>query len=1151
MVFLFPTDAALHFALTGGWVPPAVSLAPARIGRDAADRPWVAPAGEIPRTLPAVLHRLGVETSADVPTDGRDVAHWLEALPLRRDPTPPVLTDQTPVLFELADPAGLSSLVGEMLRLGNDRQAFRLLKTEDRGQRTEDGKGFPVLCPLSSVLLRVIGPPYYSLLTAIDRAGPDSPRAYLELAPRVWVEVGWTHPLVDQIKPPNGQLLLLRPPEQWVAVADAPFRDVYEVLDFQLPVEPVAWTDAPPAKLTVPLRLTAGAAAEPAEMWVVRGEAVEQIDALVRDADDRVLSRWAFAVGDQHGERVAVLRARPGKTAMPVLVLENALSYRPYLRLPNLYLPVGRRLGPPLRRDAVRRLLAEDADQVVWLTPAGDDSFVPESLPESAFRPLGDWVEYVMDRDAAALTAWAEAARFEFGTFVGHDDLIPAKRSDLKPRGAAAAVAEAAKAKVRPRQPKPEAAPPALPVDTFAVRPPATPSELQLRLKGTEELFLAVEGPLDDPQRLALWPELARLNTALGHSADATLAWANALWESANPPPTWAWGWVEAEHALPKSELTAADLDRLLSQAQPAGPDVRPLAAALVWACQQKPTPAELRRRLPEVQRYLEKHEHLLPVRVMWLVWHGLTQLTGADVLALARVRDRLLERLLAEGLWAERDLPGFLRFAGQREGDRLRTVRERAETLRQLAHKWFEQNTSNKGPLDQTPAYIDLYFAFAMARLGEASAARRLLKAAGAAIDETGNEAHTFLLQALQYRVEQVLAGKPHSGPLPAEQTEYFDQMRRDEKVIPIEETGLRSGSYAVERFGKESTILQPNEKLDPYRRIKPEQDHLIRELVRLSDVHDRSQLAAGIRRLTEGAAKEPRLAESRLRVLAGSLELASRIGEVVTVELLLQVGQALDASAALTESRVMEIKAELLERALFFAAHYDRPDLVQTFADRLGNLLLASPGQSALDAVGSLVGQTLRSLRKLGLKDRTERLLQQIGQAVLGNQPLEQAQALAGHDWQQTLRLLLHLAAGWLYFDRPEQARPILDAAHAWIVRADKKPNDPTRPIQQYVSLVCTYISAAGQAPLEEALGRIGSLLERGRMDKLPNTLTSNYYYSLLHLRIVEAVVLTLATDDFALGPAARHWLDDDEYLVRRRIHRDVRTALAGAGM
>ena len=122
---------------------------------------------------------------------------------------------------------------------------------------------------------------------------------------------------------------------------------------------------------------------------------------------------------------------------------------------------------------------------------------------------------------------------------------------------------------------------------------------------------------------------------------------------------------------------------------------------------------------------------------------------------------------------------------------------------------------------------------------------------------------------------------------------------------------------------------------------------------------------------------------------------------------------------------------------------------------------------------------------------------------------------------------------------------------AARAWILSPVKKPNDPDRPAQQYVPLVCTYIAAAGQAALDEALGRIDELFTSGRMDRLPNSMTSNFYYSLFHLNVVEAAVLTLATDDFALGPAARRWLDDDEYLVRRRIHGDMRRNLDRSGL
>jgi hypothetical protein len=42
----------------------------------------------------------------------------------------------------------------------------------------------------------------------------------------------------------------------------------------------------------------------------------------------------------------------------------------------------------------------------------------------------------------------------------------------------------------------------------------------------------------------------------------------------------------------------------------------------------------------------------------------------------------------------------------------------------------------------------------------------------------------------------------------------------------------------------------------------------------------------------------------------------------------------------------------------------------------------------------------------------------------------------------------------------------------------------------------------------------------------------------------------VRAVVTDDFALGPAVRRWLDDDEYRVRRRIHQDTRAMIGGGG-
>src|SRR5204862_7357022 len=103
-------------------------------------------------------------------------------------------------------------------------------------------------------------------------------------------------------------------------------------------------------------------------------------------------------------------RVRPSTEPPPQLVLD-AEPYSPYPTFDNLYVPCGTRLHPVLRRDAVRRLLADDPGQINWLRPdpARRGAFVPERLPDEAFRPLADWGDYVLDHDRQALSHWGEA----------------------------------------------------------------------------------------------------------------------------------------------------------------------------------------------------------------------------------------------------------------------------------------------------------------------------------------------------------------------------------------------------------------------------------------------------------------------------------------------------------------------------------------------------------------------------------------------------------------------------------------------------------------------------------------------------------------------------------------------------------------------
>jgi hypothetical protein len=135
----------------------------------------------------------------------------------------------------------------------------------------------------------------------------------------------------------------------------------------------------------------------------------------------------------------------------------------------------------------------------------------------------------------------------------------------------------------------------------------------------------------------------------------------------------------------------------------------------------------------------------------------------------------------------------------------------------------------------------------------------------------------------------------------------------------------------------------------------------------------------------------------------------------------------------------------------------------------------------------------------------------------------------------------MLLHVAAGWCHFDRPDRARPVFDEARALLLQGDLPPLDQT-------ALAVVYAGSLGQLPPADALPRLGELF--GRLQRVHDTFTVVSHYSVSRLDLIETAVLTLASDDFTLGESGRRWLEDDEYFVRRRIHRDVRAALEHEG-
>jgi hypothetical protein len=1128
-MFRFPNVDALHLALTSGIVPTAVSLAPARFRREPSGIIQLSPTSAVPEAVSDSLRQFGIEVVSEPPS-GELVSHWLQALPLSRDPNRSALDTQSAVLFEGAESV-VAELAREMLRLGNDRQSLRWIQSESS----------------RSTLLHVLGPPYFSLLQAIDRTSSDGPCAYREAAPGVWIEFGWTHPLAEKIRPAHGQMILLRPPNRWRTLDATPFRDVYEVLTLETEAPSADWSDEPAESIDVPLRLSPGNAMDIPELWQLGENGEAQIDEFVRGADRQTRDRLSFAVARTGRGRLAVLRARPHKLGPPTLAFEAALTYRPFHRVANLFVPCGATMHPPLSHELVRRLLANDPDCVTWLMPHGDGLFTPVSLPETAFRPLTDWVEHVLSRDRTKLEEWAAASTCDFGVWTNRDSLPgPPKdqRPAVQPTTATAPVSMPAVPPVKAaplsrRRRRPRTLPPLEPGSTSA----KPPSALQAQLRTLEERFIEDEGNLESPEREALWPQLGRLNAALGQASEAAHCWLHALWENSPNAGEWAWAWVESEHALRERNVSEADLAKLM-HSQPATPaDLRPLAAAVVWACRQQPMPPALHRQLPAIQAYLSTHDALLPIRAVWLAWHGMALATGSDALALARVRDRLLERLLAGGLNPDRDLPAFLRYSGSQGGERLRILRDRLEVLRQAIHRWSGFHPGDT--LQQTSSYIDLMFAFAHARLGEAGSAQALLAAAAERLDGSGHSAHRFLLEAFRWRIDQALAGKPHGGPLPPEQIEFLDQIRQDvkklESELPSPDPVLTSPPYVIERMRKESRIVDPHEELDPYWEKKAKFDATVNELARLSYARDPRVLREGLRRFL-AATDTNSQPEIRLRALAETLPLAARLGAAACGDLLDRVGPLLSAYPSTNDPIVQKSRALLIERALLFAVHFDRGDLVAGLIFELESAISELVSPTVWEARSRMIVQSLRSLRKCGLRDESDRLLQRIAEAVRFDPDSPLTSATDRNEIERT-RTMLHVASGWLSANRVDRARPILERARSIILAGRDIAHADSPP---FVSLVDAYITAAARAPLDESLQRIDELFTSAKMPRLSNAYTTHPYYSRFHLNVVESVVLALANEEFAMGPAARRWLDDDEYLVRRRIHRDLRVAM-----
>ena len=139
--------------------------------------------------------------------------------------------------------------------------------------------------------------------------------------------------------------------------------------------------------------------------------------------------------------------------------------------------------------------------------------------------------------------------------------------------------------------------------------------------------------------------------------------------------------------------------------------------------------------------------------------------------------------------------------------------------------------------------------------------------------------------------------------------------------------------------------------------------------------------------------------------------------------------------------------------------------------------------------------------------------------------------------------MRVLLQLAGGWFYFGQ-ERGWKDIDLARK-ILLGKKLVAEGHVGAKKQTDLAVSYIRAVGQAPLDEAVARLNELFDK--LAGIHDSATVNTHYSLKQLDIVDALVQTIVSDSFTMNKESQRWLDDEEFLIRRRIHKDVRQMMS----
>lgn len=1147
-VLLFPSPNTVRLALSSGLLPRELATSPLAANHDSQNRVWVRLSQLPARESLQALSRLGVQVLGESDVQLTDFPCWAALLPLQ----PVAPSAATLVLFTVPD-RELARFVGRLQRRSRRAMGIQLHEATLVAWVTAEN------------------PPKQVLLEATEA---DSPiQAFVQQRPGVWVQYGWQHPVAEWLVIPPSSVLLLRPPLQ---VMPAPDRVPQpQIDDLALPVQPTAATrEGRPAPIPVQLMLAPSPAPGEATLWVFDEANETEFWDFCAGANQRILQQLEVAaLKHDDGSRLLVRVSSRKRSRVQLPFTQPGYQADP--RVPGLWLPVQTMLRPTLRVAELSRLFGITPQSIAWLERSADNTVTVHAVAQAAFQPVASVIDY-SPPETVQLSMPVRQELFPLLRCVV-DPTTPAAPEPDPPKPPHALPVEPVPPTGRARRftwlqrtlrkllARWQSSPPSVALAPSRQRPADSNPSVQRvdrQLASTDALLhgqewtirrreletrLFQEMPQLGPDRRAeRWAELASLYVVTGKPTDAAVCWLNAAWEAVEPHREWLERWLQAERQAAKWPEGAMELDRRLEE--PARPGLaRVLAAYCAWAGTASAPPTEFVRCLPQIHSVLTKHFDDLPLRAAWLATLGMARACDGDALGLARWGDRLLNRLAVRGPGLDLDSPSFLRYYGSGSAEQFQTAREWLLRVHKLAVDWIQdhggtgrfQREGLDAETDCTTAYAHFLFTWGLGALGERTRAKEWANRARQTLARAPRRpwvvpaVHAILGDLFLHRIHDAIEGRVPKPELPKELQARIDQFNPG----TIER-------YSVDVLREHSTILEPIARI----RARPDElktfwgtDRLADRLIVLLSRSAAADLSREARELLEQCGTHPST-ETTPRVTFALLELAPWLDPSILVPLLDLAPQAVDwvepwlasgrgQPAGPFTDRVTRYQARLIEAAcsagVLLPLSVAQPAMTQLIRR------LTALGEGFRPALLQVARSIFRVLRQLKLPDVAEHLVRF----------LEPLPALARDEVPLTLRL--GLATGWFTAGDTDSGRSILDEARdALYLRGQLD-------IRGRTALALAYAHALGFAPPQWAYGRLEEFFQRDaqgntRLGCLAVSGGTNRYYTLQPLQLLDTVVRAVVSDEFTLGPDVRNWLDDDEFVIRSRIHRDLTQVL-----